>query len=513
MKNRELIIWLIFLSAITLVPISSYSIWLDESMTAFMVSQPNLRDLFYNIMSTHLSESQMPGYLFYVWNWVQVFGISEFSLRAANYPFVMLFIAFVLFSPMEKNKKLLIAFLISFSPIIWYYLNEARYVVIVFSLSGISIISLLYYFSGSIRQKKIGIVAFTASIITGTAFNMLFLFSLIPVLILIVSLIIRYKPQVKNLWKEWSWSLIIMTTWLILIVSYYLWTVLKGSGGMREVPGIGNIAYSIYELLGFIGIGPSRDIIRENQSFQIFQPYLIQLILMGLLYLYFIGLILFSLKNNIKKLFFDPYFISFAVGFLTFIVVAYVFQFRFWGRHIIHLFPFLIFYVAEVVTFANNQLKSTKPFAVAAILFILFFSYSNFNIRFNELYQKENNRLAVAKAIELSEGTNEIIWITYGGYCAQYYGLQDNINENIPSTWKKVKPVVNIVARDAKEVFTTLIEYNEKEPVIVFFSKTLDYDRDKYFQKFVDSNSYSVRHVSNGIRIYTRLKNNFISTD
>ena len=40
---------------------------------------------------------------------------------------------------------------------------------------------------------------------------------------------------------------------------YYAWTLSKGAGGAKVWdPGLGNIFFSVYELLGFTGLGPSR---------------------------------------------------------------------------------------------------------------------------------------------------------------------------------------------------------------------------------------------------------------
>lgn len=502
-QDKGIVCWLILFSILAIIPISDFSLWVDESMTAFMASQTSIGDLYESIIKTHLSESQMPGYLAYIWTWTKVFGISEYVLRLANTPFLILFVALVLFSPMEKKGRLLISGITCFSPVIWFYLNEARYIILLFSFSGISIISLQYYYNGNNKQKKTGIIFLTASTFLGIFFNMLYLFYLLPLLVLAVLFSIKFKTDFKTVLKDWKTSLIFLAFWCISLGIYYLWTIKKGAGGVIDLPGFENIAFTLYEFLGFSGIGPPRDMIRKNPSFGTFIPYMPQVAALSLAYISFSIFIIYSLRKKWKAILLNPYLAAFLVGFISFISIAYLFHFRFWGRHIIFLSPLLIFYAAELTITAQKHVKKHTFYKIAGIVFIILFGISNFNIRFNAKYQKENNKLAVKQAIMLANNKKDIIWITYGGFCAQYYGLSSSkSNHRIPEEWKRLSSAEIVIARNPAKVKAKLERFRNKGAIIVFFNKALNYDEDKMFRNFIANNELTLLSYDNGFRIY-----------
>jgi 4-amino-4-deoxy-L-arabinose transferase-like glycosyltransferase len=503
MKNKEILYWSIFFLILILIPISNYSIWVDESMTAFIASQPTIFEFYYKMLGTNLSESQMPGYMLYIWTWIKVFGFSEISLRLSNVPFLFFFILVLLSSPLDKWTKLIIAGISCFSPIIWFYLNEARYVILIFSASGICITSIIYYFNGNLQQKKFGIILFTLSTMFGISLNMLFLFFLLPITVFALLFAFRTDANLKQCIQEWLISIAIIAISCISWMFYYIWTVQKGAGGMLETPGIGNIAYTLYEFFGFIGIGPPRDVLREHQSFQVILSYLPLIIPLLLSYLALVGLIVYQFKKNLKILLFNPFFISFVIGFVSFLLVAYAFQFRFWGRHLIFIYPFLIFYISEVIIQSINNHSIKKAYFIIASAFLVLFGISNFNIRFSEAYQKENNKLAVETAVNFADTDKDIIWISYGGLCAEYYGLRSNIsNDNVPLDWPHIRTVELIIARDPQLVKEKLEAYRMKGAIIVFFNKSLDYDKNEVFKNFIKNHETTLLMKNSGFMIY-----------
>ena len=78
---------------ITTLSISSHSLWIDEGITTWFAFQDTFKDVIHTLNRTKMAESLMPGYVIYMWAWVKAFGISEYSLRFSNLPFIVLAIA------------------------------------------------------------------------------------------------------------------------------------------------------------------------------------------------------------------------------------------------------------------------------------------------------------------------------------------------------------------------------------------------------------------------------------
>jgi len=101
------------------------------------------------------------------------------------------------------------------------------------------------------------------------------------------------------------------------------------------------------------------------------------------------------------------------------------------------------------------------------------------------------------------ENEKEIIWITYGGFCAQYYGLRNNGKyHNLPQSWPHTRDVELIIGRDPQQLRKIMESYSRKGAVIVFFNKSLDYDSDGVFRSFVKEHNITLLRKIGGISIY-----------
>jgi len=90
--------------------------------------------------------------------------------------------------PMPKRMRIGVTILTLLNPFIWYYMNEARYVIGTFSLGGISVFSMVAFLqseSGEERSRLAKLIL--ASVVVGVYLNMLFLFILLPLFFLCLS--------------------------------------------------------------------------------------------------------------------------------------------------------------------------------------------------------------------------------------------------------------------------------------------------------------------------------------
>jgi len=416
-KLRYFLPLIIFL--IALISIDSWSLWCDESTTAFLAASKNFLELRLNLFKFG-SETQMPGWILFIWFWAKIFGISEFALRSSNLFFIGLLLLYYLYIQIrpeieKKDKNILaISLLLSIvNPFISYNLNEARSNIAVYCLSFISILALNLYFKYNSKRDWI---IFCLSILLGFVFNMLVLF-LIPVCIFIL---FKSGKKIILFVKENAISLLILFAFSSIIVTYYLFTLSLNKGGAIEAPGIGNIGYVFYDFLGFTGLGPDKNSLREslNKSSLLIQ-FLPQL---STLLVYYVLLIVFLFKDRKKKIYLNIYFQSFLIGISIFFIVAFFIKFRFWSRHLLFIYPIFILFLSEVVYsfyISTKRIENLIP-----IIGLLILSLSSYNIVFNSNYKKENISEAISKT-KILRNKNEKVIFTDAWTLAWYYNLDN----------------------------------------------------------------------------------------
>lgn len=431
MKNNDkYALSVLIILVCSIIPISTHSLWGDEawSITEYAL-EPTFKSLLTHLFQTVGGDSQFPGYNVYLWIWVHIFGSSEFSVRVANLPLFYLSILYTAFYlPRPKSFNIGLLLLISLSPIIWYYLNESRYIIVVFSCSLISLTSVILYFEGAAKHRNLAIFALFSSIILGIFFIMLYFFYLIPLFIIVLFYIKRQDTTLKSLIKDWRVAILISSVFIIVLGAYYYYTLKNGSGGMRLSPNIKNILFVFYDFLGFGGIGPPRNVLRANPTISDYSSYFIPLISAILFYIIILIILLRNFTKIKDKL---PLFgfLGLIIGFSVFFLFAKVFDFKFLSRHLIFfLVPFLFSIYSllyDILFFWSRKLV----FSFIAVIFIIFL-YSDMNIRFNPDYQKENYKKAVA--FTLKESSNlPLLWIA-DEHCFQYYTQ----NKRLPDSRK-----------------------------------------------------------------------------
>lgn len=423
MKSKTVIFGIIslLLLIISFLAVTSWSLWLDETMTARMFSVSSFPDLLNEFKTRPGSESQMPGWIFSMWLWVKVFGNGEYALRAANLIYVLLFFIYVGYlyfkkSTNENDSRFLIFILVLsiVNPLILYNINEARCNVAIYFLSMISILGLWSYYKGS----KSGAVVCSLFFFIVSSFNMLSGLLAFGLLAMILS----YS---KNIWsdiKKNKITISILLLALIALFGYYIFTLINGNGGIQGRPGIWNIGYVMYEFMGFSGIGPNKNILRESSDQIALLVKYVPVFLLFILSYIFIFVCLIR-KKGFKNTFSNVFLKAFIINFVIFFIFAYIAQFRFWGRHVLFIYPFFILYLANMVT-NLTMLKTKIKYPVLALFFSILI-FSSGNILFSKEYKKEDVRLAAAKAKELRRTNEKIIW-TEGEEAASYYGLNSD---------------------------------------------------------------------------------------
>jgi hypothetical protein len=433
LHKQDVSIACFFGMVISVLTLSNGSLWIDEGTTALFASFNSIRDVLNCLSHFPASESQMPGYVVYIWMWTRLFGHSEFMLRAANLPFIFWFYITLMYSSLSKRKIYLIVCILTLSPYMWYHLNEARNTTILVALSFIILIHLHEYFKNGLKLVNVSVVI--AAFALGLSFNLLFIFFFIPLVYLVIQNLSADKRSLKNLMYSLKYPLMLFLPLCSALIFYYGYTLFHGAGGMRQQPGISNIVEVFYEYGGFLGLGPPRNNLREYGSLRLSIRDKITLV---------ISLIIFTLaaweilaffwkKKQMRFVVADLYLHSFLIAFVVFYAVSMIMHFRFWGRHGAFLYPLLIMYLSVLIDTILSY-KPRKYFYMLMYGAMALWFFSDLEIRFDSVYQKENYRLAAEIVKELHTTNHfQVVWAGHD-LTAAYYGLT-MVDRPTPAMW------------------------------------------------------------------------------
>jgi hypothetical protein len=481
-KNTSKLWWIGVLALVLgCAAISTQSLWIDEGYTAMFASQPTVRDWVVQMTGTLNSEAQMPGYLAYMWGWEKLFGHSEIALRASNVPFLLAFLLVLGSLPMPKRMRIGIGILTLLNPFIWYYMNEARYVIGAFSLGGISVFSMVAFLQSESGKESSRLAKLTlASLVMGVYLNMLFLFILVPLLFLYVSSKGRSPLSRGRKKSEWIVPGVAAASCLLPVLAYYAYTVAQGAGGVRHHPGLENIVEVMHGFFGFAGLGPARNVLRAGVGFNamgLFSPlaWILMLLIVA-------GGVVFIANWRIYSPFPSArtYVVAFLIGFGSIGLASFLANFSFLGRHLAFLLPLLF---AGIYAVWDDALKKfgSVPSLCFAICFLLLWGVSCFHLRFDERYERENYREGIREAIAYTDSSETLLWA--GAKCVgSYYGL-DIGGSPSPSTWKKVRQCIDLTSL-APDSTQALLE-NSHRSVVIMFKKQDLFDKAGLINRFV----------------------------
>ena len=248
------------------VAISHQSFWIDEACTALKAGQPTLATWWQEMVTVKGSDLQMPLYMLFVWGWEKLVGLNEFALRAGNVPWFLLgLIVMVRVLASAPQLRMNLALVALSSPLVWYYLNEARpYAMQV----GLSLVVFFALYQLALEQKKprrerYWIIVLCLGSLVLAASNllaMLWLGAYLGAAIMSTS-----REHCLRLAREY-WLALSLTCLLLFVVGlYYLWTLKAGGGAAKlETTDLKNVLFVAYELFGFSGLGPGRLDIRTG---------------------------------------------------------------------------------------------------------------------------------------------------------------------------------------------------------------------------------------------------------
>lgn len=494
MSRKKEVWFFALLIMCSIIPISMHSLWLDEAWTVVdFALKPTFKELINSLLGAEGGDSQFPGYNIYLWLWVRVFGISEIAVRAANLPFFLLALLYTYYYLPRNNRfKAGFLLLICLSPFIWFYLNESRYIISTFSFSLLALVAVISYFeSDELSDKRFTMFVLLSSITLGVAFMMLFVFALIPLAFIVFYYLNQRQESLKGFILKWRGQLSIFLVFAALLGMYYIYTLLKGAGGMRLNPGLNNIIFVLYDFVGFGGIGPPREVLRENAHIDLNSLYFVKTVLLSLIYMGFLVIIFLNLKRSKPDKLTLYGLTGLLVSMTLFFVFAKFFHFKFLSRHVVFIYPSFLFFTYTLLYEAINQYKKTG--VILVILLIGALIYSDLNLRFNPAYQKANGlKGCIVAAREVKD--ERVLWIA-DVQVFKYYVMKRDLVKGLDP-----QKVIFVYDNTEEGIVQTITPFINKEKFLVVVINKRDYK--KIVRDFLLSASYQIVYKDKDFTMY-----------
>ncbi len=415
--------WLCFLipALLGMLAITGRSFWIDECVTVQFVSQPTFAEWSHDLLSTRIAEAQMPLYLAYLWGWDKVLGHGEWSLRMAALPWFIAGVGLFLYALRGLGRWGWPAVAVTVgSAFVWYYLDEARRYAMVFSAACAVVASLVMLSRQESSRDAAGqswFRIFLASIVVMSGISILgMLWSGAATLILVLIL-----P------RPWLWQRIKSSPWMtgawVVVLSglaaYYVSTVLRGARGSdMATTNLQTAAYVGYELLGFTGLGPGRDALRE-QGFRALGAYAPWLGLYAMATLMVVAAALVSIWKSpwrMRALYIAGV-LSLPAAFL--LATGVMRHWRVLGRHFSPLLAVLLLVLAIGVA---NLWRGGRLGRIMATLYLVLALCSAAQVRLAARHHKDDYRAAAALARQALADGDRVWWVA-AMEGADYYGL------------------------------------------------------------------------------------------
>lgn len=335
---------LVFVLALAIRP---ESFWIDELSSAYVAGQSTWTG-FNQALSILGSEAQMPFYMAWLWGWAHLFGVSEWGLRAANLPWAVVAVVAWL-GLLRRGGVGGWAVWILLSPFLGYYMNEARPYVMTCATSLVAL-----YAAERLCARELPQADRAASVLLLAGVGLCLGASLLNLMLLpslLVYGVVRKGGQggvraVRDLARNQAgtWAGLLGVTACVAV--YYAFTLAQGHGGYRAPFSLVNAAATVYEALGFGGLGVPRAFAHEMALGEVWPRYGLTLAA-GIVAWVLVAWAVWLSRRSILQ---DPVcraaIAGCMVGSLGLVAAAVVFRTALWGRHFMVVMPLFFWAVA-----------------------------------------------------------------------------------------------------------------------------------------------------------------------
>jgi hypothetical protein len=244
-------LWTVVSVLVGLMFINGQSFWMDEGNAISKAIMPNPVEMLNFAKHLRGSEIQMPLFMLCLWCWEKLVGHSEYLLRLINLPFLVVAVLALRRIPLWPVVCLT-------SPFVLYYAGELR--PYMFQIAGAAVgFASLWRLAEDQEGKPAGLngllgacVFLAASSLTAAVWS----------LGLLAGLLVLRPGCLKTgaFWKR----VLIWAPLALVVAGYHGYMLAEGyRGAVARGGGLLSMGFGFYELMGMMGLGPERDVIRS----------------------------------------------------------------------------------------------------------------------------------------------------------------------------------------------------------------------------------------------------------
>ena len=414
--QRANVLWLVgyglcYSIALSLT-IRAGSLWTDEAFSAYIACHRTIGSLVSTLLAGDSSDLQMATYYIYLHFWTICFGSTEFALRAANIPFVVVFSFALIWTSWRVFRSRWIWMAPACFPFLLLYTGEARAYFAVAACSTVCFGGLLACAEHpSERERRYLPWLILISLLIGATFHMLMLLAVLPMLVIVFA----YRPgRACITWKDWKPALLALSVPFTLLLIYIGWTFFRGTAYQYDKPGVLSMGSVAYRFLGLSWYGPDR-------HYDIpFRPYLGLIAAAAfVLLLALFGMALSGLRR-VERRRLMVLSGAFALAVLQVLTLSLLSQQQADERHLAALVPLLLFVFLAALSGPSHP-KAIAP--ISALLLAGVWLIADARMLLLPDYQTEDFRAAIDRALELHGESNASLALVADPAAAAYYGL------------------------------------------------------------------------------------------
>jgi hypothetical protein len=422
------VIWLAFGLALVFFMPSNQSLWIDEGFTVPYAQENSFAQFMSRLDNEQGSEALMPLGMFSSWSGAKIFGRSELGLRTVSALWAAVAVLMLWHTGVLTGFAWLPALLACYS-FLWYYGGEVRPYAMVIAMSS----GLLYGFVAILSSESDTHRGLRALLLFGPLLCATHVLGVVPFTVVAgvagTALLRRgWRPKPRDLP-----ALGISGGALILLGLYYARVIFRGADINWEGPwkvGLGNLLFSAYELLGFMGFGPGRTELRQSAieggiggALQgLAHPATVGLAVLASLY----TLILLRFLKRFRSAWSAADRLVLMTGFVIAASVAVMFVLcrivgsPFWGRHLASLLPFVA--LATGIAASAQGGTGRRRLNVLPVLLGATLLTSSLLVRFHPDHRRDDYRGAAGIA-RTAVHNGKTVWWTAARDTAEYYGV------------------------------------------------------------------------------------------
>jgi hypothetical protein len=370
---------------------------MDEGGVAFKALIPEFTEWWKWLRHFGTSDMQMLPYMFQIWVWNKMGALGEIALRSANIPWLVL----TVFALRRVKYWPLVCLT---SPFVIFYAGELRPYALIIATGAVAAAAMgrLIRLRDDEEKEFAGLHAWCGACL------LLSVGSLIgggwAVGIGLAGLIVRTD------WLRKPGFWLRALPWLLLGAGaggYYFYTLAQGwrAWSPGEV-GILNVLFGFYELMGLYGLGPDRDVLREDPWALVSSLWLVGPAALIIAAAWLVGVK--SWFDGAGKRERIAVIVAVALPLTVMIAMGFAEKYRIIGRHLAPAVTVVLLPLAGAFTTRGSLRRYGMALGSLAVLFMI---VSSLRLRFMEAYERDDYRSTVPIAIEALREGKTVLWL------------------------------------------------------------------------------------------------------